>query len=181
MVPSQDGYIKFGGLEDVFIETISTWISAQGSLGGLRCGRFRTVHATRSPANGAIGKFPASSGWVMFSKSRAFFMPWPQDFKIPSIQFPGDFLVKVYIHNKLENHHFIAGKIHETSTGPWLQVRKLWMFTRPGTRVCTSAGSTFAEVSIPFFVLTFCFLHSGEVRLRWKKERAPPKSISNWW
>ena len=24
VVPSQDGYIKFGGLEDVFIETIST-------------------------------------------------------------------------------------------------------------------------------------------------------------
>ena len=32
-------------------------------------------------------------------------------------------LVNVYI--TMENHHFIAGKIHELSTGPWLQIRFL--------------------------------------------------------
>ena len=139
MVPSQDGYIKFGGLEDVFIETISTWISAQGSLGASGVdgsGQFMPRdHLQMVPS---ANFQPPVVGWCSANQGH-FLCPDPKMSRFQASNFLVIYpLVKVYIHNKLENHHFIAGKIHETSTGPWLQVRKLWVFTRwyPGVYLC---------------------------------------------
>ena len=49
-----------------------------------------------------------------------------------------------------------------------------------------SGSPTFAEVSIPFFVLSFCFIHTGEAGVlgMWREAGRDPgrqKQMTGWW